>query len=267
MPRSALAALFLAVVAAAAIGGSAPAEPKPPAVLAARDDEVKRLSDAVNKAVADKNDADLAKALGEMEGLRSDAFVPFIRGGLKSTNASVLAASLRAAATHELKDVEKDARKLLHAKPPKRDKDPTGMAGEDGAAAIDYLARLDFGGEETVVVDDYLVMLITPTYGDANRIKAPWAADLLRAGIHYVGKFKAKHATAVLIDLLYVPEKKPMIKGKDPNPPDAWFDERTKLLNLSESWIRWALKEITGQEFRSQREWDAWLKMNKKDYK
>ena len=39
----------------------------------------------VTKAVADKSDADLAKALGEMETLRSDAFVPFIKNGMSST--------------------------------------------------------------------------------------------------------------------------------------------------------------------------------------
>jgi len=260
--------MVLVFAAALAYAASNAAQPPTPAVLQASEAEVKKLTEEVGKAVADKDDALLAKSLAEMETLRNDAFVPMIRNGMKSAVPSVVAASLRAAASHEVKDLEKDVRKLLHQKPPKRDKDPTGMAGEVGAAAIDYLVRLEIGGEEVTVVDDYATMLITPTYGDANRIKAPWAQDLLRASVHYIGKFKVKHGVPVLIDLLYVPEKKPQQAGKaNPNPPDAWFEERTKLLQVSESWVRWALKETTGQEFRSNREWEAWLRLKKKEYK
>jgi hypothetical protein len=262
---------FVAVAFLAAglcFAGSAPEVPPVPAVLPAKPEEAKKATDEAEKAAADKNDEALAKALGDMEGLASDTFAPFIRAGMASKTPSVVAASLRAAAANEMKEFEKDARKLLHVKTTKKEtKDGTALAGEVGAGAIDYLARLGFGGEETTVVDDYLVVLITPTFGDANRITSPWANDLVRASVHYVGKFKAKHAAAVLIDLLTVPEKKPLVNGKNPNPPDAYFTARDKLNRVSEGWVRWALKEITGQEYRSPREWEAWLKANKKEYK
>jgi hypothetical protein len=268
MLRRTITALSLALLAAGTLAGSKPEVPPVPAVLQPSEQELKRVTEDVQKATADKNDELMAKAIGDMEGLRHESFVPFIRAGAKSANPAVLAASLRAAATHELKDMEKEVRKLLHARPPKKsDKDNTGLAGETGAAAIDYLLRLDMGGEEGTVLDDWLEPLITPTFGDERRLTASWSQDLLRACIHYEGKFKAKRAVPTLIDLIGVPEKKPMHDGKNPNPSDAWFTAREKLWRASEGWVRWALKEITGQEMRSAREWEAWLKVNKKDYK
>jgi hypothetical protein len=202
-----------------------------------------------------------------MESLRHDTFVPFIRSGLKSNNTSVVAASLRAAATHELKDVEKEARRLLKQKPPKKDKDPAAMHGEVGAAAIDYLARMDFRGEENFVVDEYLTPLLAFGMNDV-RVGAPWAKDLLRASVHYVGKTKCKHAVAQLIEMVGEPQKKPFNPDKgDPNPPEEYWKARTQLWQASEAWVRWALKEVTGQEFRSTREWNAWYAENKKEYK
>ena len=41
---------------------------------------------------------------------------------------------------------------------------------------------------------------------------------------------------------------------------------RNRMWNVTEKFARWALKEITGQEFRSGREWDAWLDKNRKEY-
>ena len=268
MMRRTIAVLSLVLMAAATLAGGKPEAPPVPAVLQPTAEELKRVTEDVQKATADKNDELLARAIGDMVSLRHESFVPFIRAGAKSAGPEVVAASLRAAATHELKDLEKDVRKLLHAKPPKKsDKDNTGLAGETGSAAIDYLVRLDMGGEEGTVLDDWLVPMLTPTFGDERRLTASWSQDLLRASIHYVGKFKSKRAVPTLIDLIAVPEKKPMHDGKNPNPSDAWFTAREKLWRVSEGWVRWALKEITGQELRSSREWEAWFKMNKKDYK
>ncbi len=268
-PTSTLAIVLLA--AGLCFAGSAPEVPPVPAVLPAKPEEAKKATDDAQKAVADKNDEALAKALGDMEGLSSDTFAPFIKSGLKSTDTAVVAASLRAAAANGIKDLEKDVRKLLRAKPkkPEKDaKDQTGMAGEVGAAAIDYLARLDFAGEEAIVLDEYLVPLFTATFGDDRRVAAPWAKDLLRASVHYIGKAKYKHAVPQLVEMVGEPQPKPITPGKpDTNPPEPYWRARAKLWQASEGWVRWALKEITGQEYRSPREWEAWLKVNKKDYK
>jgi hypothetical protein len=267
MMRRTLTACALCLAAGLASAGATPEAPPVPAVLQASDAEVKRLNDDLQKALGDKNDELIAKALEQLESLRSDSFVPAIRNGMKSTNPAVLAASVRAAASYEMKDLEKDVRKLLHSKPPKDDK--IGFYGEVGSAAIDYLTRLGLSGEDATVVDGYLTPLVA--LGDERRVAASWAPDLMRASIHYIGKFKVKHGVPLLVDLIAEPEPKPMPAGArgtpPPAPPQAYWDARIKLWQRSESWIRWALKETTGQEFRSAREWAAWLKDNKKDYR
>ncbi len=267
MRRTASVWLLLAC-AGVSLAGSSPEVPPVPAALPAKPEEAKKACDDADKAVADKNDEALAKALDDMEGLQSDAFSPAIHAAMKSTNPSVLASAMRAAAANGIKDVEKDVRKILRTKPKKAEKDAkdqTAMQGEVGAGAIDYLVRMDFGGEELVVLDDYLLAMLTPTFGDDRRIVAPWSKDLMRACLHYLGKFKYKHAVPTLVDM--VDEPKPKNPNDPKNPPETYWKSRVKLWQVSEGWIRWALKEITGQEFRSPREWEAWLKMNKKDYK
>jgi hypothetical protein len=259
MLRRTLIAGFLAAAAAVSLAGTKPEMPPVPAVLQPNEQELKQVTEDAQKAVAEKNDELLAKAIEEMETLRHESFVPYIRSGLKSGDTGVLAASLRAAASQDMKDVEKDVRKLLHTKPSK--KDGTGLSGEVGAAAIDYLIRLDVTGEESAVLDDFL----TPLLADERRVKASWGVDLMRASLHYLGKAKAKRAVPLLIEL--VPEPQPKNPNDPKNPPATYWQERVKLWHKSEGWARWALKEITTKEFRSYREWEAWLKENKKDFK
>lgn len=259
MLRRTIAAISLVILAAATLAGSKPEVPPVPAVLQPSPEELKRVTEDVQKAVADKNDELIAKAIGDMESLRHESFVPFIRTALKSSEPPVRAAALRAAATHELRDLEKDVRKILRAKPDK--KDGVGLNGRVGAAAIDYLVRLDMGGEGATVLEEYLEVL----FADERRMGASFAPDLLRASVHYLGKTKYKRSVAMLIDLVDRPEPK---DPNDPkNPGESYWKARVKLWQQSEGWVRWALKEITGQEMRSAREWEAWFKENKKEYK
>jgi hypothetical protein len=259
MLRRMIATVALAFLAAATVAGSKPEVPPVPAVLQASPEELKRVTEDAQKAIADNNDELIAKAIGDMESLRHDDFVPFIRTALKSNDPSVRAAALRAAATHEMRDIEKDVRKILRMKPDK--KSGVGLNGRVGAGAIDYLVRLDMGGEGEVVLEDYLKVLLA----EERRVSASFAPDLLRACIHYLGKTKYKRSVAQLIDLIDQPVPK---DPNDPkNPGENYWKARVKLWQQSESWVRWALKEITGQEMRSAREWEAWYKENKKDYK
>jgi hypothetical protein len=267
MLKRLLVSIGLVVAAGFAFAGATAEAPPVPAVLQASETETKKLSEDLQKALGDKNDELLAKAIEQMESLRSDTFAPAIRNAMKSANPAVLAAAMRAAAAYEMKDLEKDVRKILHAKPPKDDH--VGLYGEAGAAAIDYLTRLGMSGEDATVVDGFLAPLVVPM--DERRVSASWAADLMRASIHYIGKFKVKHGVPLLVELIAEPEPKAMTASArgtaPPAPPQAYWDARIKLWQKSESWVRWALKETTGQEFRSAREWAAWLKENKKDYR
>lgn len=259
MLRRTLVAACLAALAAVSLAGSTPEQPPTPAVLQASDQEVKKVTEDLEKAFGDKDDELVAKAVEELETLRHDSFIPYIRKGLKSSDVDVQAAAIRAAASHELKDVEKDVRGLLRKKPNK--KDATGLSGAVGSAVIDYLVRMQVAGEESTVLDDF----VTPLLADERRIRASWGKDLVRASVHYFGKTKFKRAVPLLIEL--VPEPQPKNPNDPKNPPATYWAERVKLWHASEGWVRWALKEITGKEYRSYREWDAWLKENRKDYR
>jgi hypothetical protein len=267
MLRRTLTGACVCLAAGLSLAGATAEVPPVPAVLQASDAEVKRLDEDLQKAVADKNDELLAKAIEQMESLRNESFLPAIRSGMKSSNPAVLAASIRAAASYEVKDLEKDVRKILHTKPAKDDH--VGLLGEVGSAAIDYLTRLGVSGEDSTVIEGYLTPLVAPM--DERRVGASWAADLMRASVHYIGKFKVKRGVPILVDLIAEPEPKALSGGArgsaPPAPPQAYWDARIKLWQKSEGWIRWALKETTGQEFRSAREWAAWLKDNRKDYR
>src|SRR5882724_4014402 len=201
MLKKMLTAAGLCLAAALSFAGATAEAPPVPAVLQASDAEVKKLNEDLQKALTDKNDELLAKALEQMESLKSDTFAPAIRNAMQSANPSVLAAAMRAAAAYEMKDLEKDVRKQLHAKPPKDDH--IGLYGEVGAASIDYLTRLGMAGEDATVVDTFLTPLVAPM--DERRVSASWALDLLRASIHYIGKNKVKHGVPLLVDLIAEP--------------------------------------------------------------
>ena len=72
-------------------------------------------------------------------------------------------------------------------------------------------------------------------------------------------------AVPALIELIREPI--PVNKDDAANPPASYWEARYKLWHASEGWARWALKEITGKEYRTHREWAAWLKKNKKRFK
>lgn len=255
----ALAALTLAPTPANA--GSTPEEPPTPTVLEATEDEAGKILAALEKSKADKDPALMAAALLEMEGLSDKRFVPWIREGLKSKDNRVIQWSIRAAASHELADVEKAVVKLLGASKKKGKKKDAAPPGTVGAAAIDYLARMAVEGHEKVVLQDHLKSLFLRE----GSMKSSWAEDKLRACVHYLGQMKYDAAVPVLVDLIEEPYPKDVNSGT--NPPASYWEARYKLWQKSEGWVRWALKEITEKEYRTHREWQAWVKLNKKRFK
>jgi len=265
-PRARPAVLVLLAAAALVAGtfradaGDAAVTPPTPAVIPANDDEKSKILAALAQAeaekVPEKQDELLAAALEAMIERKSDEFVPAIRKALGSTDQMVLAAAVRSAASHELRDEEKRVRKILKTKP----KDKKGVVpGRVAAACIDYLGRLEIAGEEEAVLKDHLI----PFIGDERRMKQSWGRDLVRAAVLYFGRTKYKQAVPYLVaEVLREPIPK---DPNDPkNPPAAYWEARHKIWNDAEGWARWALKEITGQEFRSVREWEAWVDANKK---
>jgi hypothetical protein len=189
-------------------------------------------------------------------------YVPVISKLIDHDDQDVRAAAISAAASNEMRDEEKRIRKILKSKP--KTKTPTGtIPGVVAAACIDYLTRLRIAGEEEEVLSEWL----KETIGDERRLKQPWALDVIRNGLAYLGRMKFKGSVRWMIDEM-LPIPAPANPNDPKNPPATYWELRVKLHQTYEGWTRWALKEMTGQEFRSQREWQAWFKQqDKKDYK
>ena len=262
-----IALLGVAIVAAALpsdlIAGAEPVEPPVPTVLTATEDEVKLLLDAVARSKEEKSDELLAAALLDMETRRHDSFVPIIEENLDHSDTQVQVRALRAAASHQMEGVTKDVLKILKKskKSKKGKKKGEGdVSGYIAAAAIDFVARMAVEGVEEEVFEH-----MERLYLVESRMQAEYAPDLMRGAIHYLGQMKYKPAVPKFVELIKEPY--PENPNSPSNPPASYWESRYKIWQASEGWLRWGLKEITGQEYRTHREWQAWLAANEKEYK
>ena len=272
IPRLLSIALAAVLVAASSVAFAReePVEPPVPVVLSPDDGELEKI----NAALAQLEELEKAKKKDEAAKLRANLlhtmterrhedFHDFILESLKSKSDAVKAEAFRAAAAHELKEAEKLAKSLVIKKQKKRrgrDVEGDGHPGGLIAAALDYMTRMDVKGAEKSVVETHLPSL----YISEQRTKARWAPELLRACIHYIGKRKIKAAVKDLVGMVERPE--PENPNSPTNPPAAYWEARFNLWAPSEAWVRWALKEITGEEYRTAAEWKVWYEINEKDY-
>lgn len=260
-----LLAAALSILPVPAWARETPVEPPVPLVLSPDEEELGKIQAALEELETlekEKKDdeAELLRAnlLLTMQKRRDDSFVEFIEDSLDSKSVLVQSHALRAAAAHEMKSAEKLAKKLVVRKKKKRRGDEA--AETVVAAAIDYLARMDVKGAEDAVVEDHLPEI----YISETNVKASWAPDMLRACIHYIGKRKVKGGVKLLIEMIERPE--PANPNSPTNPPASYWQARHELWAPSEAWVRWALKEITGEEFRTGVEWKLWYDENEKEF-
>jgi len=255
--------LTAALVSRPAGAGIEPVEPYVPTVLDATEEEIQKVMTAVEKAKADKDDDILVACLISMETHRADAFVPVIAACIDHKDEQVQAHALRAAASHEMTDEAKDVLKILKKSKQARKgrkKEDGDVSGYVASAAIEYLARLAIEGAEEEVLEHLTRLFLVET-----RMTASYAPDLVKAAVHYLGQMKTKSAVPQLVEMIREPYPENPNDGN--NPPASYWEARYKIWLASEGWVRWALKEITGQEYRTHREWAAWLDANKKDFK
>jgi len=254
-------ALVVLVAPSSTLAGTEAEEPPTPTVLEATPEEVTKLTDAVEKAYATKNNKLLAEALTLMDSHSDDSFKPIIKKAFSSKDKKVVAAAIRAAASHEMEGQTKAVLKLLKAtKKAKKKKKGGNVSGLVAAAAVDFLARLAIEGVDEQVLDQLNLLFLFET-----RMTAAYAPDLVRAAIHYLGQTKNMSAVPRLVEML--PEPVPSNPNDPNNPPATYWEARYKIWLASEGWVRWALKEITGEEYRTHREWKAWVAVNKKRFK
>jgi hypothetical protein len=258
-----LAALALALLAAPRLSfaGTDPVEPPTPTVLDANPEEVEKLTAALEKANADGDKKLLAAALSDMDTHIDDSFKPFIKKAMSSKDKKVQALAIRAAASHDMESEKKQVLKLLKAsKKGKAKKGKPDISGVVAAAAVDYLARLAIEGVEKQVLEQLDRLFLVE-----SRMNASYAPDLVRAAVHYLGQTKEMSAVPRLVAML--PEPVPANPNAANNPPATYWEARYEIWQASEGWVRWALKEITGQQYRTHREWKAWVAQNEKKFK
>lgn len=262
---SACAALLLVLATAAVCGapvaasaGETPTEPPVVTVLPANDKERTAVMDLFAKAAAEKSTEPVLAALTQMATRKCDDFVPEIRKYIESDQAEIQAAAIVAASSNGLKDEEKRVRKILHAKP--KQKTGTGaIAAPVAIACIQFLTEQGIAGEQEFVLDDWL----KPTLADERKLKQDWASGLIRACIAYFGRSKWMPSVPYLIEEM-LGQPIPSNPNDPKCPPASYWEARTRLWQDYEGWARWALKEITGQQYRSVREWQAWMKTKDK---
>ncbi len=244
-----------------ASAGNEPEEPTLEAVLPATDDEVTQLLDAVEK--AGKKDTELlAAALHDMGRRSHEKFVPVILAGLASKNARVLESAVLAAVANGMHDQEKAIKKAFKRAEKKKPKSQGGgINGSLGAACITYFAKFAIEGHEEKVLEDHF----RPLYTNERRMTASWAPGLVKSATMYFGKMKYMKSVPMLV--AQIREPYPENPNSENNPPASYWEKRYKIWQETEGYIRWALKEITGNEFRTHREWKAWVSANKKLFK
>ncbi len=261
LPTALVLAFAGALLPRLATAGTEPIEPPTPMVIGANDEEVAAITERVERAKAEKDDTLLVSALRDMNERRHAAFVPIIREALASKNLEVQARACSAAASNEMYDDAKTVRKVLAAGR-KRQKGKGGRT--EGTlvvtCALDYLGRAAVEGDEELAVE-----VAKEIFDQETRVKSEQSPELLRVVLLYLGKVKADKSVPFLVEL--VKEPAPVDPNDPNNPPASYWEARFKLWQAYESWARWALKEITGQEFRTHREWAAWLNENKKKYR
>ena len=244
------------------LAGTEPVEPDVPTVLDATEDEIAKVMEAAEKAKAEKDDELLMQCPISMGTHRAEQFKPVMADNIDHKDADLQATALRAAASHEMSELAKDVLKILKKSKKSRkgkSKDEGDVSGKVAAAAIEFLARLAIEGAEEEVADN-----LTRLFQVESRMQASFAPDLVKAAVYYLGQMKTKSAVPQLVEM--VREPYPEDPGSGTNPPASYWEARYKIWQASEGWVRWALKEITGQEFRTHREWAAWLDANKKEY-
>lgn len=257
-PLAALAALWLLVPSGPASAGEKPVEPPTVTVVPANDQEREQALTLLEQGQQEKSPEILVQALTKMHTRKCADYVPVISKLIDHDDQNVRAAAISAAASNEMRDEEKRIRKILKSKP--KQKSPTGtIPGVVAVACIDYLTRLEIAGEEDEVLSEWLKEVV----GDERRLKQPWALDAIRNGLAYLTKLKCKRAVPWLIDDM-LPIPVPANPNDPKNPPASYWEIRARHHQTYEGWVRWSLKELTGQEFRSQREWQAWLKQQDK---
>lgn len=218
----------------------------------ASDEEAKVLLGALKAAGADgaKDAKKLVDAIAPMVTKRHKDFVPELKKLLADRRDPVSAEAAHALASQGDKSASPLLLKVLNAKT--RDKEGFLRDPETKAAAAEALGRL---GEAKAA--ESVRELLNDLRG-TKEVHARYARFVAKGCVRFFGLVKDKEAVSFLIDEVEQPA--PKDPNSNTNPGADYWKARYDIWAEIRAEVVWALKEITGREFESNRRWENWFR-------
>lgn len=247
--------LFLAAVAAALPAGFPAARAGPaaedkggvfPVVQeVTKEDEASALHQELANAIASGDEKRILAAVTPLLTKRHKSFVDDLKKLVGHRNPDIAAAATAALGSQG----DKGASTVLSRLATADFKDP--VPGPVRAAAIESLGRLGVAAtyEGIRKVADGMLQ--------EREMKTTYAPAVFRACIRYFGLLKEKRAVSFLVG--HVERPNPDNPASGTNPPASYWEARHHLWVAVKVEVVWALKEITGKEFDTERRWNAWM--------
>ncbi len=215
-------------------------------------EEAKALLDGLDKAQDSKDEAKILAAVMAMVTKRHKDFVPELKKLVADKRFAVAAVAAEALGSQADKTV---APVLMRAVTVENKERGITKDGPLKGAAIESLGRLGVTGGFNDIMKLAEAMLRDP---EARQRAAP---EVLRGVVRYLGLTKEKRAVSFLIDEVDEPQAG-TITGT--TPPAEYWKARFEIWTRIRPDVVWALKEITGKEFETERRWKGWLETDGK---
>jgi hypothetical protein len=223
------------------------------------DERARELADLLSKAAKKKDAADVIPALEEVEGLSHPEFhKPLLK--LLSHRSSEVALKAADVLCDQRLDDEKEAGKLAKAvwKQGWQHKANDGRWVVRGRA-LRAMAQISPEPLATNDLKDVEKMWRAVT-GSANKELAPVLADICA----YVLATGDKRLCRVLAEEIDEPTSTSPNAAN--NPPASWWEGRWHLWNQVKGDVHAALKQLTGQTFKTTEEAKAWFEANEREF-
>ena len=212
-----------------------------------KEDEAKAMLEALVNSVTIGKEDKIVEAIRPMVTKRHKSFVSDLKKLVADRRDSVAAAAAEALGSQGDKTVAPVLSKALTLE----EKGTAFPHAAVRAAAVEALGRLGVMGSF-----DAIMKMVEAAMKDPGA-KDPGAPKILRAAVRYFGLTKEKRAVSALFHNVEDPKPENVSLGSNP-PEDYWKGRH-------ESWVAiryevvWALKEITGKEFETNRRWENWF--------
>jgi len=203
-------------------------------------EEAKKLLAALTKAVKTKEAAKIIAAVEPMITRSNERFFKDLAKLAKDKKLNVRIVSLKALGSQKepVKKITSTLFGILRAKPFKH-------SGPTLAMAIDSLRRQNASKKQ--IVDEI-----------ESHFKKVKHRPVMKACVRYFGDLLMKDKVKLLV--VWVEEPRPANVNSPTNPPASYWKARWDTWNEMKETVWYSLETITGKDFKTQREWEKWLR-------